>query len=464
MADDLANQISQLTIDTDKHPTGIVYDELMTKHKCDYMHPECPERILKIHEALTKEGLIKRCTIVTSREATSKELLTVHTQEHVEAMEKTASMTPEKLKIIGNRFSSIYLNEFSYQCALLSAGSVIELTHQVVKGLIPNGIAIVRPPGHHAIPNKPMGFCLFNNVSIAAYLANNEWGTQKVVILDWDVHHGNGTQQMFEKESNVLYISFHRYMCGCFYPSSKEGSHTYIGVGKGVGYNVNIPWDHHNVSDGDVMAAFHFIILPIISEYSPDLILVSSGFDAAVGDPLGGCQLTPELFGNMTHLLKTYANGKIVLALEGGYNLTSISDAAVQCVKALLGDAPPTLPPMKPCRNAVGTIVNTIDAISPYWECLKYLKDIFKSTIEMPTPSKVKSTPKENDNSKLNTPTTTPTTNTTRPTTRSASKDKKNGASDLAAPITSIESSVDRRLESIASAASAQVPTNMNVL
>lgn len=157
------------------------------------------------------------------------------------------------------------------------------------------------------------------------------------MIVDWDIHHGNGTQKIFEENNKVLYISLHRYDHSEYYPKSTAGNYTEVGKDDGEGFNVNIPWNRSRMGDSEYMAAFQRIIMPIAYEYDPELVIVSAGFDAAIGDPLGHYALTPEIYGHFTHWLSSLANGKIILCLEGGYNVNSISHSMVMCTKALLG-------------------------------------------------------------------------------------------------------------------------------
>ncbi|KAK7075367.1 Histone deacetylase 6 [Halocaridina rubra] len=193
----------------------------------------------------------------------------------------------------------------------------------------------------------------------------------RILILDWDVHHGNGIQHIFESDPRVLYISIHRYDYGSFFPSSEDANYDRVGTGKGQGFNVNIPWNKSGMGDAEYMSAMLQVVLPIAYQYNPELVLVSAGFDAARGDPLGGCRVTPECFGHMTHLLTTLARSRVILALEGGYNLNVISYCMALCAKALLGDPLPALKnAMVPNKQAVQTISSVIQTHSAYWSCL----------------------------------------------------------------------------------------------
>jgi acetoin utilization deacetylase AcuC-like enzyme len=373
--------------------TGLVYDEFMTKHCDKGGHPECPERVTSIYQWLQAQGLVSQCSIVPAREATTEELATVHSSKHIERVVQYSKMEQ-------NFDADTYMNKFSSTAANLAAGGLIELTRKVAAGELQNGFAVIRPPGHHAECHTAMGFCLYNNVAVAAQVILNESkkqkeeieeeketetekeinkgnesetenkeekkeeeeeakegdsttnteaslsssssttttptsGIERILIVDWDVHHGNGTQNMFYQSSNVLFISLHRF--GGFYPGT--GKMGEVGKGEGEGYNINIPFSgNFGFGDKEYLYAFEQVVMPIARQYQPDLVLVSSGFDAAEGDPLGGMKLTPYGYSRMTKELMTLAGGKVVLALEGGYSLKAISYAAEACVRALLGD------------------------------------------------------------------------------------------------------------------------------
>jgi len=213
-----------------------------------------------------------------------------------------------------------------------------------------------------------MGFCFFNNVSIAAKVVQLRTSIKKILILDWDVHHGNGTQRTFYDDPSVLYISLHRYEEGYFYPNGPFGSMTSCGQGKGLGYSVNIPWPEKGMGDADYILAFLKIVMPIAVEFSPELVIISAGFDAAEGDTLGECHVTPTGYAHMTHMLSSLANGKLVVALEGGYSLDAISVSALAVTKVILGEVPPQLEPMTASEVATETIWHVALEQSKYWK------------------------------------------------------------------------------------------------
>ncbi|KAK3274708.1 hypothetical protein CYMTET_17118 [Cymbomonas tetramitiformis] len=227
---------------------------------------------------------------------------------------------------------------------LTDAGrGVAKVVIEVAQGNARNGVAVVRPPGHHAEASHCMGFCLINNVAVAASLARAQLGMERVMILDWDVHHGNGTQNIFADDPNVLFMSIHRYDNGDFYPGGPDADYECTGSGAGKGYTVNVAWNGSakEISDEDYVHAFEHAVMPIATRFDPQLVLVSAGFDAAAGDPLGGCNVTSQGFAYMTHQLMSLAGGRIVLCLEGGYNLTSTAEAMGACVEVLQGAEPP---------------------------------------------------------------------------------------------------------------------------
>ncbi|KAI4795506.1 hypothetical protein KUCAC02_031370 [Chaenocephalus aceratus] len=356
--------------------TGLVYDEKMMEHLnlWDRHHPEQPQRIFKIFSKHQQLGLVGRCKRIPVRLATEEELSTCH-RYHIQQMKATAEMKPRDLHKLGLEFNSIFINNQSYQCALLAAGGCFSAVERILSGEVSNGVAIVRPPGHHAEKDSPCGFCFFNTAAVTARHAQkiSHDAPLRVLILDWDVHHGNGTQHMFEDDDSVLYVSLHRYDNGSFFPSSLDAAPDRVGVSKGAGFNVNVAWSGGRMGDSDYLAAFHSVIMPIATEFNPGLVLVSAGFDAARGDPLGGYNMTPEGYAHLTHLLMSLAGGRVLHILEGGYNLSSISDSMAMCTSVLLGDPPPSLamPLPPPHHNAVATINEVIRHHAPYWKSLR---------------------------------------------------------------------------------------------
>uniref|UniRef100_A0A803YDK0 Histone deacetylase n=1 Tax=Meleagris gallopavo TaxID=9103 RepID=A0A803YDK0_MELGA len=341
---------------------GLVYDTLMLKHQCTCgntnSHPEHAGRIQSIWSRLQETGLRGKCECIRGRKATLEELQTVHSEAHT-LLYGTNPLNRQKLdskKLLGSLTSmfvrlpcggvgvdsdTIWNEVHSSGAARLAVGCVIELVFKVATGELKNGFAVVRPPGHHAEESTPMGFCYFNSVAIAAKLLQQRLNVSKILIVDWDVHHGNGTQQAFYNDPNVLYISLHRYDDGNFFPGS--GAPDEVGTGAGVGFNVNMAFTgglDPPMGDTEYLTAFRTVVMPIANEFAPDVVLVSSGFDAVEGHPtpLGGYNLSAKCFGYLTKQLMGLAGGRVVLALEGGHDLTAICDASEACVSALLGN------------------------------------------------------------------------------------------------------------------------------
>lgn len=272
----------------------------------------------------------------------------------------------------GEGEDSVYWHNLTWLCAKLAAGGAIEAARAVVEGEVKNSVAIIRPPGHHAEHGKASGFCFFNNVPVAAKVMQNrlEDPVRKILIVDWDVHHGNGIQHAFYDNPNVLYISLHVYQNAHFYPNLADAGHTFCGEGPGLGRNVNIPWSEQGMTDGDYMMAFQHVVMPIASEFDPDLVFISAGFDAADGDPLGGCYVTPPCYAHMTHMLKGLAGGKVVACLEGGYNLQSIAKSALAMTRTLMGEDPERMGPYETTPSAVAVVNQCIRTQSKYWKCM----------------------------------------------------------------------------------------------
>ncbi|KAM9803196.1 histone deacetylase 4-like isoform 2-T2 [Syngnathus typhle] len=369
--------------------TGLVYDSLMHKHQCmcgnTNSHPEHAGRIQSIWSRLQETGLRGHCECIRGRKATLEELQTVHSEAHVLLygtnplrQKLDCSVSPMFVRLpcggIGVDSDTIWNEVHSSSAARLAVGSVVELVFKVASGELKNGFAVVRPPGHHAEESTPMGFCYFNSVAIAAKLLQQRLNVSKILIVDWDVHHGNGTQQAFYSDPSVLYLSLHRYDDGNFFPGS--GAPDEVGSGPGTGFNVNMAFTgglEPPMGDAEYLAAFRTVVMPIANEFAPDMVLVSSGFDPVDGHapPLGGYTLTGKCFGYLTRQLMGLAGGRLVLALEGGHDLTAICDASEACVSALLGNELEPIPDevlqRRPNANAVHSMEKVLEAHSKYW-------------------------------------------------------------------------------------------------
>nr|5IKK_A Chain A, Histone deacetylase clr3 [Schizosaccharomyces pombe 972h-] len=363
--------------------SGLCYDPRMRFHatlsEVDD-HPEDPRRVLRVFEAIKKAGYVSNVPSpsdvflrIPAREATLEELLQVHSQEMYDRVTNTEKMSHEDLANLEKISDSLYYNNESAFCARLACGSAIETCTAVVTGQVKNAFAVVRPPGHHAEPHKPGGFCLFNNVSVTArsMLQRFPDKIKRVLIVDWDIHHGNGTQMAFYDDPNVLYVSLHRYENGRFYPGTNYGCAENCGEGPGLGRTVNIPWSCAGMGDGDYIYAFQRVVMPVAYEFDPDLVIVSCGFDAAAGDHIGQFLLTPAAYAHMTQMLMGLADGKVFISLEGGYNLDSISTSALAVAQSLLGIPPGRLHTTYACPQAVATINHVTKIQSQYWRCMR---------------------------------------------------------------------------------------------
>lgn len=367
--------------------SGLVYDVRMRFH-ADIQggdHPEDPKRIAVIFNKLVEAGLASdpahpeddsdfQLVRITIRTATPVEILLCHSQDHLDWVRTLAGLSEEGLQDHMSIYASnsIYVNNLTWLSAILSAGGAIEATKAVVVGQVRNSIAIIRPPGHHAEHNHPEGFCFFNNVCIAARVVQKDYPDKirKVLILDWDVHHGNGIQRDFYNDPNVLYISLHVHESGNFYPVGPYGNRFHCGEGAGLGRNINIPWSHVHMGDGDYIYAFQEVIMPIAVEFDPDLVFISAGFDAADGDPLGGCHVSPACYGHMTHMLMQLAKGKVVACLEGGYNLDSIAKSALSMTRVMMGEPPDRMAELQPTRFGVRDVAQVVRQQAKFWKSM----------------------------------------------------------------------------------------------
>ncbi|XP_075349053.1 histone deacetylase 9 isoform X3 [Mycteria americana] len=262
--------------------------------------------------------------------------------------------------------------------ARMAVGCVIELAARVASRELKNGFAVVRPPGHHAEESTAMGFCFFNSIAITAKYLRDKLNIGKILIVDLDVHHGNGTQQAFYADPSILYVSLHRYDEGNFFPGS--GAPNEVGSGPGEGYNINIAWTgglDPPMGDVEYLTAFRTVIMPAANEFDPEIVLVSAGFDAVEGHdpPLGGYKVTAKCFGHLTKQLLKLADGRVVLALEGGHDLTAICDASEACINALLGNELEPLPEdivhQIPNMNAIASLKKTTEIQSKYWKSVE---------------------------------------------------------------------------------------------
>jgi acetoin utilization deacetylase AcuC-like enzyme len=310
-----------------EYSTRIVYDQIFLQHDKPG-HPENANRLRSIISELIEKKLFEQAELIKSRAADVEEITICHKKEYVEYVKKFSEKG-------GGYFDpDTYSNKYSFKSAAIAVGSSIDLTKSVISGKIRNGFALVRPPGHHALANRSMGFCLFGNIAIAAKFALTKQGINKVAIVDFDVHHGNGTEALVGKDPNILFISSHQYP---FYPGS--GSINDIGTGDAEGTIVNIPLQA-GVGDEGFRMIYEKIVIPSLERFSPDLILVSAGYDAHWDDPLANLTLSLTGFDWISRKLIDVANkicdGKIIFFLEGGYNLNVLKFGVTNSIRALM--------------------------------------------------------------------------------------------------------------------------------
>jgi acetoin utilization deacetylase AcuC-like enzyme len=309
--------------------TGVVKDPIYLEHRPSEFHPESPQRLEVLYEML--EGAEVRGTFVeiSPRPCDREDLERVHDGGYIDFVASTAG------KPLASLDPDTQTSPRSYEASLQAAGGCLEAVDRILSGEIQNAFAMVRPPGHHAETARAMGFCLFNNVAIAARYAQAKHGLAKVMIVDWDLHHGNGTQRTFYDDATVLYASTHQYP---YYPGT--GGFDEIGNGTGQGLTVNVPLSPGH-GDGEYAGIYRRIMAQVGRAYQPDLLIISAGFDIYLGDPLGGMRVTPGGFAMMTRTLKEMADevchGRLLVALEGGYNLEGLRTAGEAVLKELTG-------------------------------------------------------------------------------------------------------------------------------
>ncbi len=313
-----------------KLPTGIVYDPLYKLHLTGPGHPERPERCEVIMKILSGRVFRGKLSFLKPRQATDKEILACHTREYFETARRDINAGMPMLST-----GDTQVCPQSFEIALLAAGGVLTAVDALMEKKIKNAFCVVRPPGHHANASRGMGFCIFNNIAIAARYAQRKYNLKKVLIVDWDVHHGNGTQDIFYEDPSVLFFSTHLYP---HYPGT--GQQSAIGSGPGKGTTINCPMPH-GAGKREVIGAFEEILIPAADKFKPDLVLVSAGFDSRAGDPLGGFKLGDRNFAELTEIVldiaQRHTNGRVISTLEGGYNPSGLASASAAHVKALAG-------------------------------------------------------------------------------------------------------------------------------
>jgi len=303
--------------------TGLLYHNDYLKHETGVMHPENPQRLFVIMKALKEAQWFSGLQLFQPESYDLKWIQTIHSENYIRRVKKSCLDGASTLDC-----PDVAICRASFEVACLAVNGCLTFADALMRGDIANGFAAVRPPGHHAGNHAAMGFCLFNNIAILARYLQNYYHLKKVFILDWDVHHGNGTQHAFEEDANVYYASLHQYP---FYPGS--GHESERGQKEGLGTTLNIPMDA-GAGDTEYKDAFEKKVLPAIGKFHPDIILISAGFDAHKDDPLAEICLSTDMFGWMTDVIcqkaEELCEGRILSVLEGGYNL----DVLGACVSA----------------------------------------------------------------------------------------------------------------------------------
>jgi len=312
-----------------KSQTGVVYHPDYLKHKTRLWHPEHPGRLTAIVEQLKTTEFYEQLVFIDPIIADVEHISLVHSEEYIQRVKKICQAGGGLLDT-----GDTPVGKESYDVARLAVGGVMAAVDAVMADIIKNAFCLVRPPGHHATPSMGMGFCIFNNVAIAARYLQKQHNLEKILIVDWDVHHGNGTQNAFYNDASVLYFSVHR---GMFYPGTGWAEER--GKGAGEGYTINAPL---NYGSGGIIYSkvFEEFLIPATDKFKPDFILVSAGFDAHEVDPLGGMSVATEDFGRLAEMVKALAekhcDGRLMAALEGGYDLESLANSVVEVLRVFL--------------------------------------------------------------------------------------------------------------------------------
>ena len=350
---DNISQISSTTNATNKskkRKIGFCFDERMLLHRdSKHVHQECPERAMSVYINLVLKELTNKLIRIQCEEAKEEDLLRVHTEEYLNKIKEISENNSKNKNVTNHHLSEkdSYDNFATYESAKLATGSLIEICKNILSKKIEHGYAIIRPPGHHADMSTARGFCIFNSVAVAVKYILNKNDKIKIAILDWDVHHGDGTQAIFYNEQNPLFISIHRHDSGKFYPF-KTGFVGEKGDQNGVGYNINIPLDTKCaiskgpscIGDAEYINIFEKIIMPCLTEYNPDIIFISCGYDAGENDFSGCLKCSPFAYAFMTERLLSL-NKNLIFALEGGYTLDTIKRMSETTIRTLLGEETP---------------------------------------------------------------------------------------------------------------------------
>lgn len=309
--------------------TAFLYDDVFLEHETGEGHPERAERLRRMLRRLEAGGYMDKVLPVPTRAADECHLELIHKKAYIERVKQGIESGEEFLDSVDNTVCTR-----TYHVALSAVGGCLNMCDAVMSGRVANGFCAVRPPGHHAESQKAGGFCFFNNVAIAARYIQTEYGVGRVAIVDWDVHHGNGTQDAFQDDDSVYYISLHQYP---YYPGT--GAETDIGFGQGLGYTLNIPVKAGS-GNSHYLQAFNERVVPELERFRPEVVLVSAGFDAHRDDPLSSINLTGDMYYRFTRMLRDvarrHASDRLIAFLEGGYNVDVCAEGAEQVIRALL--------------------------------------------------------------------------------------------------------------------------------
>jgi len=342
--------MTSATNKTKKRKIGFCFDERMLLHRdSKHVHQECPERAMSVYINLVLKELTNKLVRIQCEEAKEEDLLLVHTKEYIDKIKEISENNSKNKNVTNHNLSEkdSYDNFATFESAKLATGSLIEICKNILSKKIEHGYAIIRPPGHHADMSTAKGFCIFNSVAVAVKYILNKNNKTKIAVLDWDVHHGDGTQAIFYKDQNPLFISIHRHDNGKFYPF-KTGFVKEKGEENGLGYNINIPLDTKCaiskgpscIGDAEYMNIFERIVIPILKEYNPDIIFISCGYDAGENDFSGCLKCSPFAYAFMTERLLSL-NKNLIFALEGGYTLDTIKRMSETTIRTLLGEEIP---------------------------------------------------------------------------------------------------------------------------
>ena len=311
-------------------PTGLVFDPLYARHDPGPGHPECPARVAALHAAFEERGLLGSVHPIKPRLARDEDLHLAHTQAYIHVVRRDVARRASMLST-----GDTAMGAHTFDIALMAAGGCLAAVDAIFSAQVRNAFAAVRPPGHHVTASRGMGFCVFNNVAIAARYAQKVYGAERVLVADWDVHHGNGTQDIFYRDPSVFVFNTHQ---SPWYPGT--GSHDETGEDAGLGTTLNCPF-HAGAGHAEIVGAFRRKLMPAADAFRPDFVIISAGFDSRHDDPLGRFALKDGDFGELTSLMMEiadrWAGGRLLSVLEGGYNLHGLGAAAATHLETLRG-------------------------------------------------------------------------------------------------------------------------------